>query len=145
MNLRNHRQSGASRLEIAFIAVIVMTVALLAYIKYTEISIASKASVEDGLIEVIRNGIHDYAVDSKKAGSSVLYPPFLDEAKLGPATPKNVLFTFVTGKRIFVGGGIAVDGWVKTAKNRYTAPSGKKYVYSPRAGVFDVSATDNKK
>ncbi len=145
MNSLNRRQSGASLLEIGFIAVIVVTVALLAYIKYTEISVASKSSLEDGLIEVIRNGIHDYAVGSKKAGSSALFPPFLDEAKLGPATPKNVLFTFVTGKRIFVGSGIAVEGWVKTAKNQYSAPSGKSYVYDPEAGVFDVSATDSKK
>ncbi len=145
MNLLSRRQSGASRLEIGFIAVIVITVVLLAYVKYTEISAASKTSVEEGLIEVIRNGIHDYAVDSKKAGSSTLFPPFLDKAQLGAATPKNMLFTFVTGKRIFVGSGIAVEGWVKTATNQYTAPSGKKYLYTPKTGVFNVSGADDKK
>ena len=131
-----------TRLEIAFMAVILVTVGLLAYVKYTEISTQSKGSVEAGLVEVIRNGIHDYAVDSKRAGSATLFPPYLDEAELGPAAPGNLLFTFVTGKRILVGSGIAVDGWVKTAKNSYTAPSGKKYVYDPQTGVFDVTATD---
>ncbi|MCP4126529.1 MAG: hypothetical protein GY753_05645 [Gammaproteobacteria bacterium] len=145
MNLLSRRQSGASRLEIGFIAVIATTVLLLAYIKYTEISTASKTSVEEGLIEVIRNGIHDYAVDSKKAGSSVLYPPFLDEAQLGAATPKNVLFTLVTGKRIIIGSGIVVDGWAKTATNQYTAPSGKKYLYTPETGVFNLSGADDGK
>ncbi|MCP3670588.1 MAG: hypothetical protein GY814_09165 [Gammaproteobacteria bacterium] len=145
MNLLNHRQSGASRLEIAFIAVMVISLGLFAYTKYVDISIASKASVEDGLIEAVRNGIHDYAVDSKKAGSSTLYPPFLDKAQLGAATPENMLFTFVTGKRIFVGSGVAVDGWAKTATNQYTAPSGKKYLYTPKTGVFDISGADDKK
>lgn len=131
-------------MEIAFISLILVTVGLMAYIKYTEISVGSKTSVEEGMIEVIRIGIYDYAVASKKAGSAKLFPPFLDEAELGPASPNNLFFTFVTGKRIAVGSGIAVEGWIKTARNEYTAPSGKQYVYDPEKGVFDTTATDKK-
>jgi len=144
MNPLNHRQSGASRMEIAFISLILVTVGLLAYTKYMEISTGAKGSVEAGMIEVIRNGIHDYAVGSKKAGSSALFPPFLDEAKLGQSTPHNLFFTLVTGKRIAIGGGIAVEGWIKTDKNEYTAPSGKQYVYDPETGVFDIPAGNKK-
>ncbi len=124
----------------AFLALIVVTAIVLAYTKYQDISVATKGSSEEGLIEVIRIGIYEYAVEAKKSGTEKIFPPFLDEAKLGPSTPDNLLFSVVTPKRIAVKAGVAVEGWVKVAKNEYTAPSGSKYIYDPVTGVFDVAS-----
>lgn len=146
MSLLNNRQSGATRLGAAFIALILVTVVLLAYTKYVEISTASKGSVENGVIQAVRMGLDDYAYESSKNKLSKPYPPRLDEASLGKATSNNLFFTLVLDKRIAVGSGIAVEGWSKTAKNAYVAPSGKQYVYDPETGVFDVpAAATNKK
>ena len=141
MSVPIDRQSGATRLEIGFIAVIVLTVGLLAFAKYNEVSIASKGAVESGLIEAVRSGIDDYAYEAQSKKMSRIYPPFLDEAKLGPATGKNLFFSLVLDKRMVVSSGIAVAGWLKTAPNEYRTPKGKIYVYNPETGIFDVAAT----
>ena len=124
------RQAGYSRLEIAFIFVLVLFVGLLAVTKYLEISEDAEEAMEPGLIKGVRAGIAAYAEESLERGNSQRYPNVLDEAEPGPATARDPYFGRVLEK------GVAVEGWSKLEKNQYRTPSGKTMVYYPQSGEF---------
>ena len=132
----HRRPDGYSRLEIAFMLVLALFVGLLAVTKYLEVSVDAKEAMEPGLIAGVREGIAAYAEESKERGNSILYPLFLDDAKPGAATTRNLFFGRVLER------GLAVTGWSKLAENQYQTPSGKKMVYYPRTGEFLLEQDD---
>ena len=128
------RSAGYSRLEIAFILVLVLFVGLLAVTKYFDISREAEQAMEPGLIEGVRDGIAAYAEESRSRGNSQHYPTVLDEAEPGASTSRDLFFDRVLEK------GVAVEGWSKLERNQYRTPSGKRIVYNPQTGEFLISA-----
>ncbi len=126
------RSLGITRLEMGFLALLIVFVGLLATTKYQDLSITVADSVEQGVIEALRQGVAAYAEKSRYRGSTLLYPSELDEAKIGAATPQNLFFANVLQK------GIAVEGWAKTGRYEYRAPSGEMFEYDPQTGSFEV-------
>lgn len=126
--------AGYTRVEIAFILVLVLLVGLLAVTKYFDLSRDTREAVEEGLIEGVRAGIADYADESRKRGTGNLYPDVLDHAAHGPVTARDPFFGRVLEK------GVAVVGWVKLDENQYQTPSGRNIVYHPDTGEFQLSA-----
>lgn len=124
------RSAGYSRLEAAFMLVLVLLVGLLAVTKYFEISKDAEEAMEPGLIEGVRAGIASYAEESRERGSAVHYPNVLDDAAPGAVTPRDPFFGRVLEK------GVAVEGWSKLEKNQYRTPSGRRIVYNPETGEF---------
>ncbi|MCP4284736.1 MAG: hypothetical protein GY792_09830 [Gammaproteobacteria bacterium] len=124
------RSAGYSRLEIAFILVLVLFVGLLAVTKYLDISVDVEEAMEPGLITGVRAGIAAYAEESQERGNSQLYPKTLDDAEPGPASSRDLFFDRVLEK------GVAVKGWSKLEKNKYSTPSGKIVIYNPQTGEF---------
>lgn len=140
MSSGKNRALGISRLKIGFIALFVIFGGLLAGTKYFDLSLVVEESMEQGVIEAVRQGVAEYAVISRGKGRSTIYPPLLDDAEPGAATPQNLFFSHILQR------GIAVEGWEKTGQNEYRAPTGEKYVYDPRTGSFEtrgsMAATD---
>ena len=130
------KSAGYSRLEIAFMLVLVIFVGLLAITKYLEISKDAEQAMEPGLIEGVRAGIASFAEEARDRGNSQLYPNVLDDAEPGPVTARDPYFGRVLDR------GVAVEGWSKLAKNRYRTPSGKSVVYNPETGEFFISAEE---
>lgn len=136
MQKTDSKSAGYSRLEIAFMLVLVIFVGLLVVTKYLEISEDAKQAMEPGLIEGVRAGIASFAEEARDRGSSQLYPNVLDDAESGPVTARDPYFGRVLDR------GVAVEGWSKLAKNRYRTPSGKSVVYNPETGEFLFSAEE---
>ena len=128
-----HRFLRITRLETSFLAILLIFGGLLAISKYLELSGLVDGSMEQGVITAVRQGIAAYAAESRKRGSASLYPPALDEAGIGPATPQNLFFSNVLQR------GIAVGGWSKTGGYEYRAPSGGLFVYDPATGKFEAN------
>jgi hypothetical protein len=126
------RSLGISRLEIGFFALLVVFVGLLAVTKYLDLSILIEDSMEQGVIRGVREGIAAYAGKSRDRGSASLYPPALDEAETGDATPQNLFFSNVLQR------GIAVEGWTKAGQYEYRVPTGNKFIYDPQTGSFET-------
>lgn len=124
------RSLGASRLEIGFLALFVIFGGLLAITKYLDLSLLVDGSMEQGVIQGVRQGIAAYAVESRDRGRASPYPPVLDEAEAGDATPQNLFFSRVLQR------GIAVEEWKKTGPYEYRAPTGETFIYDPRTGSF---------
>ena len=126
------RSLGFSRLEIGFLALLIVFGGLLATTKYLDLSILVDGSMEQGVIKAVQDGIAAYAGKSRDRGSASLYPPALDEAETGDATPQNLFFSNVLQR------GIAVEGWTKAGQYEYRAPTGEKFIYDPQTGSFET-------
>ncbi len=124
---------GFSRLEVAFIVVLLALVGVLAVTRFFDLSLTARQSVDSGVVTAVRGGIADYALASRDFGRVPVYPPLLDHADAGEATIRNRFFTAV------VENGLAVSGWTKTGPNSYRAPDGEAYAYDPETGAFAVS------
>ncbi|MCB1861986.1 MAG: hypothetical protein KDI47_09680 [Gammaproteobacteria bacterium] len=136
MQKRDSKSAGYTRLEIAFMLVLVILVGLLAVTKYLELSEDAEQAMEPGLIEGVRKGIASYAEEARDRGSSQLYPNVLDDAESGPVTARDPYFGRVLDR------GVAVAGWSKLATNRYRTPSGKSVEYNPDTGELLISAVE---
>ena len=121
---------GATRLEIAFIVVIVATVGLLAVTKYLDLSVAVEESAESGVIAAVREAISEHAERAQTQGGQSVFPRVLDKARVGEASSSNPLFSNVLQV------GIAITGWAKLEDNLYRTPSGERFVYDPTSGYF---------
>jgi len=88
--------------------------------------------MDEGVVRAVREGIAAYAMESKKRTGKSNYPPVLDDAAPGNATPYNLMFSKVLEK------GIAVTGWEKTDQYGYQAPNGDAYYYDPQIGSFEA-------
>jgi len=137
MYIKHSHSTGYSRLEIAFILVLVLLVGVPAVTKYVELSRDAKEAVEEGLIAGVRAGLADYAQESRERGANKLFPSVLDHAAKGPVTGRDPFFGLVLEK------GVAVEGWVKLDENQYQTPSGKQIVYYPDSGEFLLSEESN--
>ena len=122
------RSFGISRLKMGFFALLIAFGGLLAVTKYLDLSIVVKDSMDQGVIKAVRQGIAEYAERSRERNSTLLYPPVLDDAKIGKATPHNLFFSNVLQR------GIAVEGWAKIGQYEYRTPRGEKLIYDPRTG-----------
>ena len=134
MNPGNSRLLGFSKLEIAFILVLVALVGVLAITRYLDLSVTARQSVDSGVVAAVRKGIADYALESQDRGRFPVYPPLLDQADIGEVTSRNPFFTHV------VENGLAVIGWVKTGPDAYRAPDGESFTYVPGTGDFSAAA-----
>ena len=140
MSPRKKLSLGITRLEMGFFAVLVIFGGLLATTKYLDLAIFVEDSMEQGVIEAVREGISAYREESLKRGGTSRYPPVLDGAETGRSTPQNLFFSKVLER------GIAVEGWAKTNPYQYLTPSGTIFIYDPLTGNFDThesaTATD---
>ncbi len=127
---------GLSRLEMAFIVVLLALVGVLAVTRFLDLSLTARQSVDAGVVAAVRGGIADYASVSRDFGRVPVYPPLLDHANAGEATIRNRFFTAV------VENGLAVSGWTKTGPNSYRAPDGEAYAYDPETGAFAFSKSE---
>ena len=137
MKQRSGPSLGFSRLELAFILVLIALGGVLAITQYLDLSRTAEQSVETGVIEAVRKGISDYARDSREFGRLPIYPPQLDDAGTGEARARNRLFTYV------VRYGLAVSGWTKTGQNQYQAPNRDIFIYDPETGSFATRVSDS--
>ncbi len=129
----NSRLLGFSKLETAFILVLVTLVGVLAITRYLDLSLTARQSVDSGVVAAVRKGIADYALESQDLGRLPVYPPLLDQADIGEVTSQNRFFTHV------VEHGLAVTGWVKTGPGAYRAPNGESFTYAPGTGDFSAA------
>ena len=130
MSPGNARPMGFSRLEMAFILVLVALVGILAVTRFFDLSLTAQQAVDKGVVAAVRKGISDYADAARSFGRLPVYPPRLDHAETGAATPHNPFFTEV------VEDGLAVSGWLKTGPNRYRGPNSESFSYDPETGNF---------
>ena len=135
MNPGNRPPLGFSKLEIAFILVLAALVGLLVITRFLDLSQTAKQSVDSGVVAAVRQGIAEYAQESKVRERLPIFPLLLDDADTGEVTSRNPFFTRV------VKNGLAVNGWIKTGRNGYRAPNGALFHYDPETGDF-VAATD---
>ncbi len=126
------RSLGITRLEMGFLAILIIFVGLLAITRYQDLSITVADSMEQGVVMAVRQGVAAYAEKSRYRGSVSPYPSVLDEAKIGAATSQNLFFAYVLQK------GIAVEGWTKAGHHEYRAPSGEMFDYDPQTGSFEA-------
>lgn len=132
---RRSHSLGYTRLEIGFALLLVVFGALLAVTKFRDLSVVVDGSMDQGIVDAVQQGISAYALESKEGeGDSSPYPSVLDEADIGDASPQNLFFFYVLPN------GIAVEGWAKTDRYEYRAPSGETYIYDPHTGTFDAQA-----
>ena len=126
---------GYTRLGVGFALLLIVFGTLLAVTKFLDLSALTEGSMDQGVIEAVRQGISAYAENAKdKDTASSPYPAMLDEAEIGDATPQNLFFSHVLPK------GIAATGWAKTGRYEYRSPSGNSYRYDPREGTFEEPA-----
>ncbi len=95
MNRSSGPPPGFSRLEMAFIPVLIALVGVLAVTQYLDLSLTARQSVHDGVVAAVRKGISDYAVESRDRCRRPVYPPLLDAAETGEAKPQNRFFSHV--------------------------------------------------
>lgn len=83
MSPGNARPMGFTKLEVAFILVLVALVGMLAVTRFFDLSLTARQSVDTGVIAAVRQGISDYAMESRDLGRRPVYPPLLDHADTG--------------------------------------------------------------
>lgn len=103
MNRSNGRTPGFSRLEVAFILVLIALVGVLTITQYLDLSRTAKQSV-DSRVAALRGGISDYALESRDRGRLPIYPPRLEDAEAGLVRSRNRFFTHV------IEHGLAING-----------------------------------
>jgi len=133
MSPGNARPMGFTKLEVAFILVLVALVGMLAVTRFFDLSLTARQSVDTGVIAAVRQGISDYAMESRDLGRRPVYPPLLDHADTGEVTSHNRFFTQV------IENGLAVSGSTKTGRHLYRGPNGESLSYDPNTGNFDVA------
>ncbi len=136
MSSGNARPMGFSRLEIAFILVLIALVGIPAVTQFLDLSLTARQSVDQGVIAAVRKGIADYAQAARNFDRLPIYPPLLDRADTGAATPRNPFFTEV------IEDGLAVSGWLKTGPHSYRGPKGELLNYDAQTGDFGTAPHD---
>ena len=88
---------------------------------------------EDATIGSVQTGLYLYRMQAMVERQAQLYPPTLDSAISGEASPVNPIFTAVLMSPI-------MTAWVKESDNRYRGPTGRIFIYDPSTG--SVTSTD---
>ena len=110
--------------EIVIILVILGILAVIAFGKYSDLSVDTRAAAVKGVVAGVRAGIHTYFAQNQA------YPATLDNASLGACSIGNVCFNGVLGQS-----SINSD-WTKPSVNTYVGPTGALYIYDPATGDF---------
>lgn len=131
--------AGYSLFELVILIVVLSIVCFFIFVASDSLNGERPEELEKVAAEMIRIGIHNYAILSKRLEREPVYPIHLDEAEAGAlASDKTPLFTelFPDGIR---------SGWRKVQENQYvyepTSPgpvlSSDIYYYDPLRGSFE--------
>lgn len=120
--------TGFTLIEIVLVIILLGILAVVAIPRFINTSTAGKQEAEDTVVALVRAGIENVYHRAVTRGTTPWYPPTLDEASNGPASPSNPFFTKVLTQPV-------TEHWTKNGY-AYTGPAGNTYTYNPSTGTF---------
>jgi hypothetical protein len=130
--MKNDSKTGLTPPEKIALAIIIILAAVVVLPKFCSLSEESKRAAEKQDVSRIRIAITDYYIDAMLKNKTPLFPATLDSAKIGYASPENLLFTNVLVNHAIKGG-----GWRKLGSTIYESYSRIIYTYNPATGSFN--------
>ncbi|MFA5089079.1 MAG: type II secretion system protein [Candidatus Omnitrophota bacterium] len=124
------RRKGFTLVELVMIIVLLGILAAVAIPRYFNLSTDATQAAEKGVLGGVRAGISTYFAQNKA------FPSNLDSIATYPVSCVAATPCFDT---VLAQGGVTEGGWIKTAANTYTGPTGTIYTYTPTgtdAGSF---------
>ncbi len=132
------RAAGYSLFELIILMVVLSVVCYFIFLNESSFTTETPEEMEAIAVEMVRVGIHNYAIRSNQVQRKPVYPLRLDEApEDSVASPETPLFTAVFPQGL-------QSGWYKFKENQYmygpgaskNAPESRIYYYDSVRGSF---------